>query len=81
MQRLSSVPRRLAFQMVLLTAALLLFCKPVLLAHENQTAGSVMLELFGGWALIIAGLFWVGHSHAVERDDSNEVEDAGGPQD
>jgi hypothetical protein len=73
MRRLSTVLQRHALHLLLLFVALIVFCKPILLATERERPGRVMLELFVPWALIVVALFLVGRAH----DPSNKGEDSG----
>jgi hypothetical protein len=73
MQRLSTVPRRLAFQIALLVTALILFCKPVLLPAANESPGSVVLELFVPWGLVVAVLIWAAQAYKGEGGGDDEA--------
>ena len=62
MRELSSVLRQPAFHLLLLIVALIVFCKPMFLATESESAGHVVLELFVPWALVVVALFLIARS-------------------
>ena len=62
MRELSAVLRQHAFHLLLLVVALIVFCKPMLLATESESPGRVVLELFVPWALVVVVLFLVARS-------------------
>ena len=78
MRKVSTVLARHAFHLLLLFVALVVFCKPVLLATEAEQPGRVVLEFFVPWGLVVVALFLVGrsgakseggdHPEATERD-------------
>jgi len=62
LRELSTVLRQHAFHLLLLVVALIVFCKPMLLATESERPGRVVLELFVPWALVVLALFLIARS-------------------
>jgi hypothetical protein len=75
MRKLATVMRRPAFLVLLAVLSAIVFCKPVLLATENEHPGRVLLEFFIPWALVVLVLFLVGWSQRrAEPEDTEAVE-------
>jgi hypothetical protein len=62
MRNLARVLRQHAFHLLLLSVALIMFVKPMLLTSGDEGPGQVVLELFVPWAVVIVVLFFVGRS-------------------
>ena len=77
MRELSSVLRQHAFHLLLLVVALVLFCKPMFLAAESESASRVLLELFVPWGLVVVVLFLIARASdepAPPQDTSGDLE-------
>jgi hypothetical protein len=77
MRELSTVLRQHAFHLLLLCVALIVFCKPMLLATDRESPGRVVLELFVPWALVVLALFLIARS---SREPPEPEDEAGGPE-
>jgi hypothetical protein len=57
------VLRRLEFHLLIFLVALLVFCRPVLLASPGERPARVMLSFFVPWALVVGLLFCISRSY------------------
>jgi hypothetical protein len=73
MRELGSVLRQHAFHLLLLFVALIVFCKPMLLATESGSPGRVVLELFVPWALVVVALFLIARSSDEPPEPQDEA--------
>jgi hypothetical protein len=75
MRELSAVLRQHAFHLLLLVVAVIVFCKPMLLATESESPRRVVLELFVPWALVVLVLFLIARSSDEPADPEEPEQD------